>query len=72
MATAKLLLDKSSTNKNGEHPIRIQVYHVGKQDKYATKLFATHNLFNEAHQPGAKTKAAITLKKKLDEAFNKA
>jgi integrase len=39
--TATILLDRSKKNKIGQHPIRIQVYHAGKQDKYATKLYAT-------------------------------
>lgn len=67
MATAQLLLDKSKANKSGSFSIRIQIYHQGKQDKFATKLSASADQFNEAQSNKARSKAVQVLRKQMDE-----
>jgi integrase/recombinase XerD len=62
MATATLYLDLSKTLKKAHHPIRIQVYHVGKQDKFTTKLSATKCMFTAANRQFKKQLDAARIK----------
>lgn len=72
MASAKLLLHKNFTNKDGRHPIKIQVYECGIQRPFSTKINATEDEYKKANSAGAKKKLVQKLRDDMDAAKSKA
>jgi integrase/recombinase XerD len=47
MATVNLYLDKRTSNKKNEHPIKVVVFHAGKQRYFSTQTFLTEDVFEQ-------------------------
>ncbi len=72
MASANLFLDKRSESQTKGFPVKIHIYHAGKQHLVSTKIFATENSFNTAFRSIAKSPRHVALRQKMDAAKAKA